>query len=109
MNDFFRKRWSKFFEFAATETGGCEKEAMEDFFGMFSILGRMIYGCTRYTVMYRTRTLVFDGDSFLKTKKVYEIKPIEKDYANYPLASQKRIEDYWPLLQTLFKKYHKTI
>ena len=29
------KRWSKFFEFAAKETGGCGKESMEDFFGMF--------------------------------------------------------------------------
>jgi len=29
------KRWTKFFEFAAKETGGCGKESMEDFFGMF--------------------------------------------------------------------------
>ena len=32
---------------------------------------------------------------------------VEKDYAKYPLANQERTEDYWPLLKTLFKKYHK--
>lgn len=40
-------------------------------------------------------------------KKVYDVKQVEKGYAKYPLANQKRIDDYWPLLQTLFKKYHK--
>ena len=43
----------------------------------------------------------------LKIFKVYDVKEVEKGYAKYPLANQKRIDDYWPLLKTLFKKYHK--